>query len=191
LFTQEELDRRTINFTEGNNAVVILDEYLTDLGAINPAFAGLPQFRQTTEADLITLPTASILPTGAGTATPLLDSNVLTPEEQLEIKEAVDAYNSTIQSVATAKGLALVDVNQILIDAASTGITFDEYFLNADLVFGGLVSLDGIHLTARGYAYMANAFLEAIDDTYGSNFGESGNFAKAGNYPTNFSPALR
>jgi hypothetical protein len=191
LFTQEELDRRTINFVEGNNAVVILDEYLTDLGAINPAFAGIPQFRQTTEADLITLPTASILPTGAGTASPLLDSNVLTPEEQLEIKEAVDAYNSTIQSVATAKGLALVDVNQILIDAASTGITFDEYFLNASLVFGGLVSLDGIHLTARGYAYMANGFLQAIDETYGSNFGESGNLAKAGNYPTNFSPTLR
>ena len=191
LFTQEELDRRTINFTEGNNAVVILDEYLTDLGAINPAFAGLPQFRQTTEADLITLPTASILPTGAGTATPLLDSNVLTPEEQLEIKEAVDAYNATIQSVAAAKGLAFVDVNQILIDAASTGITFDEYFLNADLVFGGLVSLDGIHLTARGYAYMANLFLKAIDETYGSNFEASGNFAKAGNYLTNFSPGLR
>ena len=191
LFTQEELDRRTINFTEGNNAVVMVDEYLTDLGAINPAFSGLPQLRQTTETDLITLPTASILRSGAGTATPLLDYSVLTFEEQQEIKVAVDAYNSTIQSVASAKGLAYVDVNQILIDAASTGIAFDEYFLNADLVFGGLVSLDGIHLTARGYAYMANAFLEAIDKTYGSNFGESGNFAKAGNYPTNFSPTLQ
>jgi hypothetical protein len=191
LFTQEELDRRTINFTEGNNALVMVDEYLTDLGAINPAFAGLPQFRQTTETDLITLPTASLLPSGAGTATPLLDLNVLTFEEQQEIKVAVDAYNSTIQSVAAAKGLAYVDVNQILIDAATTGIAFDEYFLNADLVFGGLVSLDGIHLTARGYAYMANLFLKAIDDTYGSNFGESGNFAKAGNYPTNYSPSLQ
>jgi hypothetical protein len=190
--TQEMADAeiavRTITFAEGQNAVVIEDEYLTDLTAINSA---LKSWRQTSPSDLITLPTASILPTGAGTATALLDSNVLTPEEQLEIKEAVDAYNSTIQSVAAAKGLAYVDVNQILIDAASTSIAFDEYFLNADLVFGGLVSLDGIHLTARGYAYMANAFLEAIDETYGSNFGESGNFANAGNYPTNYSPALR
>ena len=190
LFTQEELDRRTINFSEGNNAVVIVDEYLTDLGAINPAFAGLPQFRQTTSTDLITLPTASILATGAGTATPLLDVSVLTLEEQMEIKDAVDAYNSTIQSVASAKGLAFVDVNQILIDAATTGIAYDEFFLNTDLVFGGLVSLDGIHLTARGYAYMANSFLKAIDETYGSNFEESGNLAKAGNYPTNYSPTL-
>jgi lysophospholipase L1-like esterase len=190
LFTQEELERRTINFSEGNNTVVLLDEYLTDLGAINPAFADLPQFRQTTSADLITLPTASMLEAGAGTASPLLDSNVLTPEEQDEIKVAVDAYNSTIESVANAKGLAFVDVKQILIDASTTGIVFDEYTLNADLVFGGLVSLDGIHLTARGYAYMANGFLQAIDDTYGSNFEASGNLAKARDYDTAYSKGL-
>ena len=35
--------------------------------------------------------------------------------------------------------------------------------MNTDLVFGGLVGLDGVHLTARGYALMANKFLEAID----------------------------
>ncbi len=183
-----EIAKRTITFAEGDNPVVILDENLTDLTVINPALVSM---RQTTSADLITLPTASILPTGAGTASPLLDSNVLTPEEQDEIKVAVDAYNNTIQSVASSKGLAFVDVNQILIDAASTGIAFDDYFLNADLVFGGLVSLDGIHLTARGYAYMANSFLKAIDETYGSNFEASGNLAKAGEYPTNYSPTLQ
>jgi hypothetical protein len=47
-----------------------------------------------------------------------------------------------------------------------------------------------VHLTARGYALMANAFLQAIDDTYGSNFEASGNLAKANEYPTNYSPAL-
>jgi lysophospholipase L1-like esterase len=172
------------------------------------------QSRQANEEDLITLPSASVIGSVnsdffnflisqnipaelagqfsvEGITYPLDDRWVLLPSEDTEIMNAVDAYNSTIQSVAAAKGLAFVDVNQILIDAASTGITFDEYFLNADLVFGGLVSLDGIHLTARGYAYMANGFLEAIDDTYGSNFEASGNFAKAGNYPTNFSPGLR
>jgi lysophospholipase L1-like esterase len=172
------------------------------------------QSRQANEEDLITLPSASVIGSVnsdffnflisqnipaelagqfsvEGITYPLDDRWVLLPSEDTEIMNAVDAYNSTIQSVAAAKGLAFVDVNQILIDAASTGITFDEYFLNADLVFGGLVSLDGIHLTARGYAYMANGFLKAIDDTYGSNFEASGNFAKAGNYPTNFSPGLR
>ena len=48
---------------------------------------------------------------------------------------------------------------------------FDEFYDETDLVFGGLVSLDGVHFTARGYALMANKFLEAIDAKYGSNFG--------------------
>ena len=56
---------------------------------------------------------------------------------------------------------------------------------------GGAVGLDGIHLTARGYAFMANKFLEAIDAKFGSNFVASGNVAKAGDYPTNYNPALR
>lgn len=42
--------------------------------------------------------------------------------------------------------------------------------MNTSLVTGGLVGLDGIHLTARGYALMANKMLAAIDATYGSNF---------------------
>ena len=92
--------------------------------------------------------------------------------------------------MASANNLALVDLNSILTEAATVGVQFDEYFLNTDLVFGGLVSLDGVHLTARGYALMANSFLEAIDVQYGSNFAESGNLAKAGEYPTNFPPNL-
>lgn len=193
-----ELAKRTISFSAGtNNAVVIVDESLIDLTGFDP---GLISMRQATAADLVTLPAAGIIGTEAepgnplsinGVGVPLADRWVLTPEEQQDIVTAVDAYNATIQSVANAKGLAYVDVNSILTEASTVGINFDDYNLNADLVFGGLVSLDGIHLTARGYAYMANAFLEAIDETYSSNFKASGNFAKAGDYPTNYSPALQ
>ena len=59
---------------------------------------------------------------------------------------------------------------------------FDEFNLNADFITGGLVSVNGIHLTARGYALMANEFLEQIDATYGSNFGASGSMIKANDY---------
>jgi hypothetical protein len=38
---------------------------------------------------------------------------------------------------------------------------------------------------------MANSFLKAIDEHYGSNFVASGNLAKAGDYPTNYSPLLQ
>ena len=191
LFTQEELDRRTINFVEGNNALIILDEYLTDLGAINPGFAGLPQFRQTTSTDLITLPTSSIIPTGAGTRTPLSDSSVLTPEEQEEILQATTIFNATIASLASQKGLALYDANATFEVMANGGIQFDEYLLNSSLIFGGAVSLDGVHPTPRGYALVAKEMLMQIDATYGSNFEASGNVPKADDFTTNFSPALK
>lgn len=127
-----------------------------------------------------------------GITKPLEDKWVLTPQEQAEIKTATDAYNTTITSIADAKGLALVDLNAILETASTTGIEFDGYVMNTSLVTGGLISLDGIHLTARGYALMANEILKAIDAKYGSNFSEATNgLAKAADYPTNYSSSLR
>ena len=193
-----EIAKRTITFSAGEgNAVVIMDESLTDLTALNPALVSM---RQATSDDLLVLPSSSFIGTEAvpgnpqtvnGVAIPLADKWVLTPEEQEEIATATEAYNASILSVANTNGLALVDLNSILVEASSTGIMFDDYNMNTDLVFGGLVSLDGIHLTARGYALMANSFLKAIDATYGTNFEASGNLAKAGDYPTNYSPTLQ
>jgi lysophospholipase L1-like esterase len=192
LFTEEEVARRTINFSAGeNNAMVIIDEDLTDLGAINPAFAGIPQYRQATAEDLFVLSLSSLIPQGYGTQIPLEDKWALTPEEQNNLQVATNAYNATIVSVAATNNVAVVDLNDILLEASTTGVAFDEFIMDTSLVFGGLVSLDGIHLTARGYAFMANKFLEAIDATYGSNFIEAGAVAKAGEYPTNYSPLLQ
>lgn len=184
-----------------------------------PQVAGLlglvyGQARQATSDDLFVLPSSSVIGTVnadffaflqsqglppavagqfavEGVTLPLEDKWALLPQEQDEIATATQAYNATISTVASANGLALVDLNSILVEASTAGIMFDDYNLNTDLVFGGLVSLDGIHLTARGYALMANSFLQAIDATYGSNFEASGNLAKAANYPTNYSATLQ
>jgi len=120
------------------------------------------------------------------------DKDALDADELTEIKTATDAYNATIANVSSSNdSVALVDLNSILSEVASTGINFDGFNLNANLVTGGAVSLDGIHLNARGYAFMANKFLEAIDTNFGSNFIASGNVAKASNYQTNYSPNLQ
>jgi hypothetical protein len=125
-----------------------------------------------------------------GVSVPLSDQWVLTANETQSVINATDSYNVVIEGMAASSGLAFVDLKAILQEASTAGITFDDYTLNASLVFGGLVSLDGVHLTARGYAYMANKFLEAIDATYGSNFIAADVVAKADDYVVQYSPEL-
>ncbi len=190
-----EVARRTITFSAGQNAVVIIDEDLTDITGINPQLLSM---RQATADDFLVLTSSSFIGTTVGgnpalingLTVPLADNWVLTPEEQNSIQVATDAYNATIVSIGNANGLAVVDLNGLLTEASTTGTQFDEFTMTTSLVFGGMVSLDGIHLTSRGYALMANKILEAVDATYGSNFMASGNVAKAANYPTNYPPGI-
>ena len=147
------------------------------------------QSRQATEADLFVLPSSNAIGTVnvtsmqnlmgmglseqlagqfsvEGITLPMEDKWVLIPQEQEAVKIATQAYNATISGVAESKGLAFVDANAILKEVAENGVPFDSFTLKGDLVFGGAFSLDGIHPTARGYAYMANVFLDAIEQTY-------------------------
>ena len=196
-YDQAEVDRRQVVFVAGQNAVLMLDENLSNLAPINP---GLTNMRQATADDLLLLASSTVLGTTVGgnpqlingVSVPLADEWVLTPEEQAAIKTATDAYNTTIAAVAASNSnIALVDFKGVLAEA-STGIMFDNYTMTTSLVTGGLVSLDGVHLTARGYALMANKILAAMDVEFGSNFTTATNgLVKAGDYPTNYSPLLR
>jgi lysophospholipase L1-like esterase len=193
-----EIAKRTISFAAGQNAVVIMDEDLTDLIAINP---GLISMRQTTEDDLLLLTGSAFIGTLAdpsnplsvnGVGVPLADQWVLTPEEQLAIKTATDAYNTTIAAVVSSNSnIVLGDINGLLTEV-TTGAVFDGYTMTSSLVTGGFFGLDGIHPTARGYALAANKILAAMDAGFGSNFTSATNgLAKAGDYPTNYSAMLR
>ena len=192
LFTEEEVAKRTISFSAGEgNALVIIDEDLTDLGAINPAFAGIPQYRQATAEDLFVLTLSSLIPQGYGTQIPLADKWALTPEEQQEIATATQAFNSVIENAASQAGLAFVDANSLMTSLSTTGVSSNNFILTSDLVLGGAFSLDGVHPTSRGFALIANEMLKAIDATYGSNFEESGNLVNIGDYSTNYPPTLQ
>ena len=51
----------------------------------------------------------------------------------------------------------------------TTGVTANGYTLTSTYATGGAFSLDGVHPSPRGYALIANKFIEAINAKYGSN----------------------
>ena len=84
------------------------------------------------------------------------------------IATAQAAYNATISGIAQANGLALVDARATLQQLANGGISYDAGTLTSTFATGGAFSLDGVHPTPRGYAYLANLAIDAINSTYGS-----------------------
>lgn len=161
-----EYQRRMIKFTAGAvaNGAVIVDKDLTTAGT-------LPKYRQTTAKDYILLPASRVLTpqAGGGTSVPLEDKLVLTEAEAAKVATATVAFNNTIKSVATAKNLAFVDMNAKMEELNSkSGIVWDGVKYSATFVSGGAFSLDGIHLTGRGYAIIANEFIKTINDKYKS-----------------------
>jgi lysophospholipase L1-like esterase len=171
LITAAEKTKRTITFAAGQNAVVIVDSYLTNLSAL-----GLPSYRQATSADLLVLPSRSIIGTAVGgnptqingVSVPLVDKWVLSSDEVAEVKAATDAYNVVIQAAATANNLAFVDAKSVMNLLSTTGLNFNTYNMTSTYVTGGSFSLDGVHPGARGYALIANLFIDAINGKYGS-----------------------
>lgn len=176
--TEEELLVLTIDqaaLAEGYGTVALTNDVLQVLGILQAG--GTPTLEQ---AGLVIAAVNGID-----------DGDALDSDELAEIKTATDAYNNTIEAIANSnENIAFVDLKGILTELSSTGTSFGDYTFNANLVTGGAISLDGIHLTARGYSYMAYKFLEAIDTSFGSNFIDSGNIPSPGDYPTNYSPTL-
>ncbi|MFC4212609.1 G-D-S-L family lipolytic protein [Pedobacter lithocola] len=152
--------------------------------AINPAAAaiyiqtGTGAVRTATAEDLIRLPfqsaglfgvpNASGMPYGLHPLNPIANNWVLDKDEIARIKDYVLSYNSTIKSLADSKGLAIADTYTYL-NQVKTGIVIQGVGINSAFITGGAFSLDGVHLTPRGNAVIANVFIDAINGKYGSN----------------------
>ncbi|WP_445385727.1 G-D-S-L family lipolytic protein [Robiginitalea sp. IMCC44478] len=104
-----------------------------------------------------------------GITYPLEDRWVLTPEEQEMIANATANFNATIAALADTYNLGLVDASAYLNTLADAGITLsDGSVVTATYGTGGGFSLDGVHPSPRGYALIANEFIEVIENTYGA-----------------------
>lgn len=121
-----------------------------------------------------------------GVTFPMQDNTTLTASETALVKAATDAYNAKIKGVATAKGLAFVDTNALMTQIANGGISANGFTVTSTFVTGGGFSTDGVHPSPRGYALIANKFIEAVNTTYGSNL----KGVDLGNYRILFPKAL-
>lgn len=108
------------------------------------------------------------------------DGDALDASELEAINTARTQYNQIIQQLAQANGLAFVDAAAILEETASGGVEFDAGVVTSTFGTGGAFSLDGVHLTPRGYALIANRIIEAINSTYNATVPK----VNIGNYKT-------
>ncbi len=182
LIKDESLPNRQVQITQGLVGAGVPAQQAGLMGLV------FGQARHATAADLVLLTTSSVIGTAPsspyavapfnkfGVTFPLDDKHVLTGKfgdqttsEVDEVLTATAAFNAHISSVATAKNLALVNASAKMNSlAAASGLQFDGVKYTAKFVTGGTFSLDGVHLTGRGYAVIANEFIKAINLKYGS-----------------------
>lgn len=185
IITAAERDKRKLTYTaSATNPILITDETLTDLSPYmtGPAAALAPyaRARQTTANDLITLTAGSVLGTCVGgnpqvingITMPLGDQYVLIPTETTEILTRTAEFNAVIAAAVTANStkLALADVNAKFAAFVSTqGATVNGIRLTPNITPPyAAFSEDGVHPNGRGYAFLANIFIEAINAKFGS-----------------------
>lgn len=173
LITQEERILRTIQFTPGPNGFVMEDETLTDLTGL-----GLPSIRKSNSNDRATLSLSQVLGQTVGSplnirgvTIPIEDEYVLIPSEQAEIAAKINTFNGIINSAvqANSERLVLVNVNQLLQTALEGTLRANGVMLTASIAPpNGGFSADGVHPNNRGSAFIANHFIDAINEKWGS-----------------------
>ena len=131
-----------------------------------------------TADDFLVLPTSSLLGTLADPADPssvigvgvaLTDSQVLTADEAGMVATALGQYNATLAALSDTYGFTLIDMRSLLEDLNINGVPYNGGMMTSVFATGNGFSLDGVHPTARGYAYIADQIILAINNNYNAN----------------------
>ena len=101
---------------------------------------------------------------------PFPSSLVLDDTEIANVTTATGKFNTIIREVANAKNLGIFEVNEFFqsiqpVNGKAT-LVLNAVNYTPAFITGNLFSLDGIHLTPRGYAIVANEFIKRINGKY-------------------------
>ncbi|MDX9758836.1 MAG: SGNH/GDSL hydrolase family protein [Bacteroidota bacterium] len=123
------------------------------------------------ENDFVLLTAQQKLQLGIGLSRdyPLPTEYVLDNAEMSIVLQAISEYNRVILEQAEVHGFVHVDMNAFLNDVKTNGYDIAGERYTTAFISGGMFSLDGIHLSARGNAVVANKFIEEMNRAYGAN----------------------
>ncbi len=147
-----------IRFNEGSGNYFVIEDQSVPL-----------KMRQIRDGELILLsaPSDSFKCAGWGTKKPIPGKYVLTAPEVALVKDRTVQFNQIIDQQSLLTGLPVVNMYTYL-QTLNSGIKYNGVNYNATFVAGGAFSLDGVHLTPRGYALVANYIIGTINNHYKS-----------------------
>lgn len=147
-----------ISFAEGNNALVIAE----------PTGGIIRQIKRG-EYILNIINADSITCGGWGTPQKPIPANfVLDSLEVSKISNRIAIFNSDIRNAAVNKGFAFFDFNRFMANL-NNGYSYSGVSSTSNMFYGGAISLDGYHLSSKGYAMVANECVKVINAKYKSN----------------------
>ena len=145
-----------INFVEGDNAFIVGD----------PAAPSGVRHLQNGEYIVLNVDIDSLQCYFMGILfQPIPDYYSLIADEMTFINAAIQDYNNVIQQKANEYNIPMVDMNTYF-QTVEQGVLWDGVEFDAEFVSGGFFGLDGYHPTQKGYAMLANQFIEAINNAY-------------------------
>ena len=192
IITPEEAALRTISFDIGANAIVIMDDDLTDVETLSGGLIPIPKLRQLQPTpdpvnipsnELVLLPASTILGTLAdpmdpnsiiGVGVPLDDEYSLTFNEIGNIITHLTAFNTTIGTAAATYSDRVMHFStyELLLSIIADG-GYNKGTAGFNLLYdfspNGIFSNDGIHVNTRGHAIIANEIMEDLNERFGAD----------------------
>lgn len=105
---------------------------------------------------------------GLTQSNPIEHTYVMDRDEMQIVQTRTAELNNVIWELAAKYDFGVVDMH-LYLDEFGSGFYLDGVELSAKFVEGGVFSLDGVHPNTKGYAIIANFFIEEINNKYGSN----------------------
>ncbi len=100
-----------------------------------------------------------------GNGLPLPDDKILDVSEIALVRESVESYNASIDSICAKRKIPVVDI-YTLYKELNTGLNEAGFIFTNTFISGGFFSLDGIHPSDLGNGILANEWIRAINSNF-------------------------